>query len=40
MSAHCVSVSVVRIKLASRLATLTHSPTYLGILKRQHALVV
>ena len=39
MIAHWVSVSVVRIKLASPLATLNHSPADLGILKRQQTLV-
>lgn len=38
MMSHWVSVSVVRIKVASHLATLNHSNHDLGILKRQHSL--
>ena len=38
MMDHWVSVSVVRIKVASHLATLNHSNHDLGILKRQHTL--
>jgi len=34
-----VSVNVIRIKATSHLATLNHSTTDLGILKRQQALV-
>ena len=36
---HWVSVSAVRIKVASHLATLNHFAADLGILKRQRALV-
>jgi hypothetical protein len=36
---HWASVSVVRIKVASYLATLNHLAADLGILKRQQALV-
>jgi hypothetical protein len=36
---HWASVSVVRIKVASYLATLNHSATDLGILKRQQTLI-
>ena len=39
MSAHCVSVKVVRIKAVSHLATLNHSVHTFGILKRQKALI-
>ena len=39
MSAHCVSVKVIRIKIASYLATLNHHIADLGILKRQQTLV-
>jgi hypothetical protein len=38
MSAHSVSVNVMRIKAASHLVTLTHFDTDLGLLKRQQAL--
>lgn len=38
MIAHCVSVKVVRIKVASLLPTLKHSVNDLGILKLQQAL--
>jgi hypothetical protein len=38
MSAHSVSVNVLRIKAASHLVTLTHFDTDLGLLKRQQAL--
>jgi hypothetical protein len=37
MTAHCVSVNVMRIKATSHLATLNHSEDDLGILKRQQA---
>jgi hypothetical protein len=40
MSAHCVSVNVIRVKAASHLVTLNHLDTDLGILKRQQALTV
>ena len=39
ISAHCVSVKVVRIKVASHLAALNQPAISLEILKRQHALV-
>ena len=39
MISHWVSVSAVRIKVASHLATLNHSAADLGILKRQQTLV-
>ena len=38
MIAHCVSGSVMRMKVASHLVTLNHSTADLGILKRQQAL--
>jgi hypothetical protein len=38
MTAHCVSVNVMRIKATSRSATLKQSEADLGILKRQQAL--
>ena len=38
MSAHCVSVNVVRIKVASHLTALNQPAISLEILKRQHAL--
>jgi len=40
MSAHCVSVKVMRIKVTSHLATLNHDEVEMGILKRQQSLVV
>ena len=39
MSAHCVSVNVMRIKVTSHLATLNHSAADMGILKLQQTLV-
>lgn len=38
MSAHCVSVKVMRIKVTSHLATLNHYEVEMGILKRQQTL--
>jgi len=38
MSAHCVSVKVMRIKVTSHLATLNHDEVEMGILKRQQSL--
>jgi hypothetical protein len=40
MTAHCVSVKVIRIKATSHLVTLNHSAADLGILKRQQALAL
>jgi hypothetical protein len=39
MSAHCVSVKVMRIKVTPHLATLNHDEVEMGILKRQQSLV-
>ena len=40
MSAHCVSVKVMRIKVTSHLATLNHCEVEMGVLKRLQALMV
>ena len=39
MSAHCVSVNVIRIKVTSNLETFNHFEVDMGILKHQQDLV-